>query len=443
LGEPCFAEAARRRASTADVVVVNTHLYGMHLAAGGTILPEHDVVVLDECHQLEDVISSTAGLSLGAGRFNALSRVVGSVLADDALVDGVATAGLRVSAALAPHVGLRLSRPLPDEVAASLVTARVRIDDVLTALRGIETPISDANQRKVRAQKQATTLAEDIAAALALPDGFVAWVEGGERAASLEVAPIDVGPFLSAGIWSQRAAVLTSATVPLALPERIGLPGEGVEVLDVGSPFDYDAHALLYCATHLPDPRQAAFGPATHEELALLIEAAGGRTLALFTSWRAVQAAAAALKPRLPFKILVQGELPTPALVKAFAADESSCLFATTGLFQGVDVPGATLSLVTIDKLPFPRPDDPLLEARRERAGASAFRLVDLPRAATLLAQAAGRLIRRTDDRGVVAVLDRRLATAGYRWDLVHALPPMRRTRHHDEAVAFLESLPH
>jgi ATP-dependent DNA helicase DinG len=215
-----------------------------------------------------------------------------------------------------------------------------------------------------------------------------------------------------------------------------------VEVLDVGSPFDYEHHALLYCATHLPDPRDAAFGPASHDELAAMIEAAGGRTLALFTSWRAVQAAADALKPRLPFRVHVQGELPTPALVRAFAADESSCLFATTGLFQGVDVPGATLSLVTIDKLPFPRPDDPLLEARRERAGATAFRVVDLPRAATLLAQAAGRLLRRADDRGVVAVLDRRLATAGYRWDLIHALPPMRRTKHRSEVVSFLESLP-
>jgi ATP-dependent DNA helicase DinG len=192
---------------------------------------------------------------------------------------------------------------------------------------------------------------------------------------------------------------------------------------------------------HLPDPRRAGFEPAMHNELAALIDAAGGRTLALFTSWRAMTAAAEALTPRLPYRLLTQSDLPKPALLRAFATDESSCLFATVGLFQGVDVPGSTLSLVTIDRLPFPRPDDPLLDARRERAGAAAFREVDLPRAATLLAQAAGRLIRTATDRGVVAVFDPRLAKAGYRWDIVHALPPMRRTRHRAEAEAFLRSL--
>jgi ATP-dependent DNA helicase DinG len=340
LGEPCFAEVARRRAAESDVVVVNTHLYGMHLAAGGSLLPEHDLVVLDECHQLEDVISSTAGLSLGPGRFSALSRVVGSVLADDALVAGVAAAGARLSQVLAPHVGARLPRPLPVPVADALAAARARLDDALAALRGIETPLAEVSQRKVRAQKQTSTLADDVSAALALPDGHVAWVEGGDSAARLEVAPIDVGPTLAAGIWAHRTAVLTSATVPLALPERIGLPSTGVDVLDVGSPFDYERNALLYCAAHLPDPRHASFGPQSHDELHALIEAAGGRTLALFTSWRAVQAAAEALAPRLPYRVLVQGELPTPALVRAFAAEETTCLFATTGCSRGSTSPG-------------------------------------------------------------------------------------------------------
>jgi ATP-dependent DNA helicase DinG len=226
------------------------------------------------------------------------------------------------------------------------------------------------------------------------------------------------------------------------LPGRVGLPAEGFDKLDVGSPFDFEAHAVLYCATHLPDPRRAGFEPAMHDELAALIEAAGGRTLALFTSWRAMTAAVDALGARLPYRIFTQSELPKPALLRAFAQDETSCLFATVGLFQGVDVPGATLSLVTIDRLPFPRPDDPLLDARRERAGAAAFREVDLPRAATMLAQAAGRLIRTATDRGVVAVFDPRLAKAGYRWDIVNALPPMHRTRHRHEVEAFLRALP-
>ena len=157
-----------------------------------------------------------------------------------------------------------------------------------------------------------------------------------------------------------------------------------------------------------------------------LIEAAGGRTLALFTSYRAMDAAVEVLRPRLDVPVLTQRDLPKPALHPAFAEDEPTCLFATLGFWQGVDVPGRTLSLVTIDRIPFPRPDEPLVQARREAARGEAFRLVDLDRAATLLAQGAGRLIRSANDRGVVAVLDPRLAKKSYRWDLVNALPPMR-----------------
>jgi ATP-dependent DNA helicase DinG len=198
---------------------------------------------------------------------------------------------------------------------------------------------------------------------------------------------------------------------------------------------------LLYCALDLPDPRHPGYEAAMHAELAALIRAAGGRTLALFTSWRAMTAAAEAISPLVPWRVLTQSDLPKPALIKAFTDDEQSCLFATMGFWQGVDVPGASLSLVTIDRIPFPRPDEPLLQARRERAGAAAFRVIDIPRAATMLAQGTGRLIRSAADRGVVAVLDPRLGKAGYRWDLVRALPPMKRTRHRAEVEAFLAPL--
>jgi ATP-dependent DNA helicase DinG len=440
-GDTCFAEDARRRAAEADIVVVNTHLYGMHVASAGALLPEHDVVVFDEAHQLEDIVSDTAGFAVGAGRFTALARTVGRVVADETLTTRLAAAGDDFAATLADHQGRRLASPLPDDVVEAITSARLRVGDALTALKGIETDVVDANQRKIRAQKAAGSLAVDLDLALALPSTSVAWVGGPVADPRLEVAPIDVGPLLRERVWEEHTAVLTSATIPMNLPGRVGLPVDGFESVDVGSPFDYDAHALLYCAMHLPDPRRPGFEPAMHDELAALIEAAGGRTLALFTSWRAMTAAADALKPRLPYRLLTQSDLPKPALLRAFATDESSCLFATVGLFQGVDVPGATLSLVTIDRLPFPRPDDPLLDARRERAGAAAFREVDLPRAATLLAQAAGRLVRTATDRGVVAVFDPRLAKAGYRWDIVHALPPMRRTRHRAEAETFLRSI--
>jgi ATP-dependent DNA helicase DinG len=242
-------------------------------------------------------------------------------------------------------------------------------------------------------------------------------------------------------VWDNRTAILTSATIPTSLADRVGLPADGTDVADVGSPFDYPTNALLYCAKHLPDPRSAQFRPAVHEELAGLITAAGGRTLALFTSWRAMDEAAAAVRATVPYTILTQRDMPKPALVRAFAADDETCLFATAGLFQGVDVPGSTLSLVVIDRIPFPRPDDPLLSARRELLGPSAFGQIDLPRAAMLLAQACGRLIRTATDRGVVAVLDPRLATARYRWDIVSALPPMRRTGDRAEAEQFLRGL--
>ena len=154
-----------------------------------------------------------------------------------------------------------------------------------------------------------------------------------------------------------------------------------------------------------------------------------------------MDSAADSLEDDLPGALLTQRDLPKPALIRAFSDDESSSLFATMGFWQGVDVPGPSLSLVTLDRLPFPRPDEPLLQARRELARQEAFSAVDLPRAATMLAQGAGRLVRTADDRGVVAVLDSRLASAGYRWELVNALPPMTRTKDRDEVVAFLEGL--
>jgi ATP-dependent DNA helicase DinG len=439
LGEPCFAEAARHRAEAADLVVVNTYLYGVNLASGETILPEHDVVVIDETHQLEDIISATTGLIVSAGRLDALARNVRAILTSEAPTR-LEHAGADLTTTLAPLVGSRLPPPLPDAVADVLTRARQEIDAVLDALRSVDTALSDANQRKVRAQKAATALADDLLLALAGREGYVTFVSGTVPAPRLEVAPIDVRPVL-AGVWEHRVAILTSATIPPSLPIRVGLPEERTDVLDVGSPFDFAAHALLYCAVHLPDPRQPGFIEATHRELEALITAAGGRTLALFTSWRALAAATEALRPRLPYRILAQGELPKPELLSVFGREEASCLFATAGFFQGIDVPGPALSLVTIDRLPFPRPDDPLLGARREAAGAEAFRLIDLPRAATLLAQASGRLIRTATDRGVVAVLDRRLAQARYRWDIVRALPPMRRTRHRAEVEAFLREI--
>jgi ATP-dependent DNA helicase DinG len=446
-GDTCFAEHARRRAIDADLVVVNTHLYGTHLASGGHSLPPHEVVIFDEAHQLEDVASTSLGLELGAGRFRALARNGRPVAKDPASLEALAEAGDRFERALGPWRGQRLPAGLGADLAAVVATAAVRVNAAASGLRtGPEGGLADdLTGRRARAIQAVGHLAGDLALIADLPDSHVAWVEGPEHQPVLKVAPIDLQEALTDALWRveperPKTAVLTSATIPPRLGERLGMPAVKVDELDAGSPFNYAEQALLYCAAHLPDPRQPGFTDAAHDELEALIRAAGGRTLALFTSWRAMEAAADALRPRLPYRVFVQSELPKPALVAAFTSEETSCLFATMGFWQGLDVPGPALSLVAIDRVPFPRPDNPLLQARRDRLGQEAFRLVDLPRAATLLAQGVGRLIRSSSDRGVVAVLDPRLAKAGYRWDLVRALPPMRRTRHRSDVEAFLAS---
>ncbi|MGA2519400.1 MAG: ATP-dependent DNA helicase [Acidimicrobiales bacterium] len=479
-GTVCFAERARDRAAGADIVVVNTHLYATHVASDGAVLPTHDVVVLDEAHAVEDVMTAALGVEITAGRLRGVAQATRSLVGadDNALSDAVADAADRLEDVLAPRVGQRVLRSAegpadagarpgsgPDagadaELEAVLALARGRLEALAGALHradaaggagagtsaggnkgaGADGPADDAARRN-RARVALGHLVEEMAVAATPGEGQVAWIEAtgpGGRTPNLRVAPIEVGPLLAERLWPEVSAVLTSATIPPRLAERLGLPEARTDHLEVGSPFPYRTCALLYCAKHLPDPRRPGAAEALHEELRLLITAAGGRTLALFTSWRAMHGAADALRPVLDFTVLAQGDMPKGRLIDAFTDEHGACLFATMSFWQGVDVPGPTLSLVTLDRLPFPRPDDPLLQARRDRAGDAAFRTVDLPRAATLLAQGAGRLIRSSNDTGVVAVLDSRLATAGYRRALLEVMPPMRRTIDRDEVSRFL-----
>jgi ATP-dependent DNA helicase DinG len=397
-------------------------------------------VVFDEAHALEDVAADSLGLELGAGRVRALARSARSLVGDDdsGAVEDLESAARRLEEASSAWRDRRLPLDLGEELGAAVTLTAERVVRVTAAVRKTD----GDKARKARALQAAGHLAGDLQLARSAPEGHVAWVESRGGSPVLRMVPVDVGALLAEHLWGDVTAVLTSATIPPLLPDRLGIGASACDQLDVGSPFPYQDHALLYCAAHLPDPRHPDHQAALHDELEALVRAAGGRTLALFTSWRAMHAAADALRPRLPWTVLAQGDLPKPALVEAFASDEQSCLFATMGYWQGIDVPGPSLSMVTIDRIPFPRPDEPLLQARRERAGRAAFSVIDLPRAATLLAQGAGRLIRTATDRGVVAVLDPRLATAGYRWDLVRALPPMRRTRERADVEAFLRPAP-
>ncbi|MEZ5140654.1 MAG: ATP-dependent DNA helicase [Acidimicrobiales bacterium] len=267
-GGACFAEAARQRAAEADVVVVNLHLLGLDLATGGAILPEHHLVVVDEAHQLEDVISDTSGYELSAGRFANLARSVRAILDDPAAVDDLETSGDLLSAVLTEHVDRRLRGSLPVEVADALALIRARLDRVMASLRNVPDDAPDeVKTRKERAVQLTTTVMADVVGAAEVPDTSVAWVEGPSHHPKLCVAPLDVSELLRARLWEQTTTVLTSATLPAGLADRVGLAAGTFDQLDVGSPFDYDANGLLYCAAHLPDPRSDALDPAVHDEL--------------------------------------------------------------------------------------------------------------------------------------------------------------------------------
>ena len=443
MGGTCFAEMARERSREADVVVVNTHLYAIDLVSEGAILGEHEVAIIDEAHQIEDIVANAAGFELTGGRLRNLANTIKAIIADDDLITDLHDISDQLSLDLEPYMGKRVDdHEFDDDLLRSLNRARDRANRALDALRKIPKESSpEVIGRKERATNAATHLVVDIDLALDMTTDQVAWVDG-QRNPALKVASIDVTDVLSENLFAERAAILTSATIPPNMPARVGLDAHPHDVIDVGSPFDFENAGILYCAAHMPDPRSDDYRDAVHNEIEALVMAAGGRTMALFTSWRSMNLAKEYLLDRLPYELLVQGDAPKQVLVDSFMENEESVLLATMSFWQGVDIPGPALSCVIIDRLPFPRPDDPLLGARRDLVGAAAFREIDLPRASMLLAQGAGRLIRSADDKGVVAILDSRLATSkSYRWDLIKALPPLKRTKSRDEAIEFLKTI--
>lgn len=438
-GRACFAEAARDRADRADIVVVNTHLLVLQLL-GASLLPTHDLVVIDEAHQFEDTVTAIAGVTLGERRLRtAAQEVTGAGMRAGA---PLANSGRQITGILDDRRGARLPAAGPPELQDALVLAQSRLEAAAAELRAAPSDDDDdAGAQRLRALGTVSALSDDVARVLQRSEATVAFVEGRPGTPELRLAPLEVGALLREPLFGDRTVVMTSATLGSGTPRALGLDHDDYRYLDVGSPFDYPWAGLLYCAADLPARTSADFTGAAIDELETLINAAGGRTLALFTSHRMLDESAEALRRRLSWPLLRQGDLPAPQLLERFAAEETTCLFATIGFWQGVDVPGPALTLVTLDRLPFPRPDDPLLSARREHIGEDAFRLVDLRRASMLLAQGAGRLIRTGADRGVVAVLDPRLATARYREELLEEVPPLRRTVDRAEVLEFLASL--
>ncbi len=475
-GTDCFAERARAESGQADVVVTNHALLAIDAISGIQVLPEHDVVVIDEAHELVDRVTGVATAELSTATITAAAKRC-TKLVDEGDLDRLE------GAAEAWH---ELLEDLPpgrwDELPAggSHVLALLR-DAAWTVRTALAPPGSSAPQgdpEAAAARNMAVAAIEEVhdTAVRALtafeePDAAarrdVLWLAvdevRGVARRTLHMAPLSVGGLLRNRLFGASTVVLTSATLQVGgsfegLAATWGLPphttgtGEPAEAirrvdpdlangaeapsdtgtmrwnsLDVGSPFDHAKSGILYVAGHLPAPGRDGLAPAYLDEIQRLVEAAGGRTLGLFSSMRAAKAATEILRERLDTPILCQGEDATGTLVRRFAEDPATSLFGTLSLWQGVDVPGPSLSLVILDRIPFPRPDDPLLVARQQAVqsrGGNGFLAVAANHAALLLAQGTGRLLRSVDDRGVIAILDSRLVTARYGGYLRASLPP-------------------
>ena len=463
-GGTCFVEVARDRAHDVDVVVTNHALLAIDAFEGRQILPEHDVLVVDEAHELADRVTSVISDQLSSGM---VAAAAGRARTHAGFDSGTLQAAADdLAAVLEPLPEGRFPNGLPDSVQAVVEAVRDAAREAVSALKPAPGggTVDDGAGGAMQVARAAVAEVFDVAERMAADrGGDVLWLSvqqppgPGAPRRQLQVAPLSVAGLLREGLFSGRTVVLTSATLTLggsfdAAARQVGLvdnrdaddervPWQG---LDVGSPFDYPKQAILYVARHLPPPGRDGLVDAHLDELAALVEAAGGRTLGLFSSRRGAEAAAAAMRERLDVEILCQGDDATPTLVRQFAAEPSTCLFGTLSLWQGVDVPGTSCQLVVIDRLPFPRPDDPLSAARQQavsKAGGNGFMAVAAQHAALRLAQGAGRLVRSTGDRGVVAVLDPRLATARYGGFLRASLPPLWPTSDRDVVLGALRRL--
>ncbi|WP_338155518.1 ATP-dependent DNA helicase [Arsenicicoccus dermatophilus] len=433
----CFVEQAREAAKEVDVVVTNHSFMAIDAFEGRVMLPEHDVLIVDEAHELVDRVTATVTDELSAGIVATASRRANR-LSDDAPV--LAEAGDLLGEALDA-----LEEGKIDDPPQSLVQALMRVRDVARAVQSDLKPDkgeedADAGARKV-AQAAVGEVFDTAERILEGRELDVVWLgKDPRRGGVLRVAPMSVAMDLREHVFGERTVVLTSATLELggsfdAVAGTLGLRGSGAPAytgLDVGSPFDYPRQAIAYVARHLPPPGRDGAAPETFDEIEALVRASGGRALGLFSSMRAAQAATEALRERFaadgtPIQVLCQGEDQITTLVRQFAREPHTALLGTLTLWQGVDVPGSSCQLVIIDRIPFPRPDDPLASARTQaigRMGGNGFMAVSATHAALRLAQGAGRLIRRADDRGVVAFLDPRMMTARYAGFLQKSLPP-------------------
>jgi ATP-dependent DNA helicase DinG len=449
-GGNCFVEKSRERARASDLIVTNHALLAIDAMHGGTALPEHDAVIIDEAHELVARVTAAASAELTPQVVERVARRVLSYLEDELALEFL-EAGDHLRTALDQMALERVEDPNSPLIAACeeirTVTRRV-----LSELSGPEEKTDPERRQAAAAAKEVFDIAERM---VALSAHDVVWVADRDRfGREARVAPLSVADLLRDRVFSERTVVLTSATLKLGgefdpIAASLGLQGAGDDIawrgLDVGSPFDYRQQGILYTARSLAPPGRDGVSESALAEIAELVWAAGGRTLGLFSSRRAAEAAAVFVRRQLPkMTVLCQGDAQLPELTRRFVAEESASLFGTLSLWQGVDVPGATCQLVIIDRIPFPRPDEPLTLARQRavaEAGGNGFMAVAASHAALLLAQGSGRLIRRLTDRGVVAILDPRLLTARYGSFLRSSMPDMWPTTDREVVIGALRRL--
>jgi ATP-dependent DNA helicase DinG len=432
-GQECFVEVAREEAHRSHLVVTNHSLLAIDAIEGVPMIPDYDAVVIDEAHELVARVTQAATDELAPSDVDRASRR-SKRFVDGSEADDLGDAGDALAAAIAECDPGRIDTA-PEARADALVLVRDAARSCLSAYpREKDDAEGDAGRQQARGSVQEVfTIAERMAAG---SESDVLWLSErtDRQPARLHVAPLEVRGPMRDKLLADKTVVFTSATLRLGgdfgpVATSFGLTPDDYTGLDVGSPFDYGKQAILYVARHLPPPGRDGLGAAQLDEIVELVDAAEGRTLGLFSSRRAAETAAEEVRRRLPhLTTLAQGDAQLPELAKQFVGDAHTCLFGTLSLWQGLDVPGETCQLVLIDRIPFPRPDDPLMSARAraaDQSGRNGFMEVSATHAALLLAQGSGRLIRTTTDRGVVAVLDPRLATARYGSFLRASLPPM------------------
>jgi ATP-dependent DNA helicase DinG len=438
----CYAEAARGRAAEAELVIANHALYFADLALrqrtdGAGVLPEHEAVVFDEAHRLEEAAAAWFGGRISLARLRQVARDVERHCREEetrlparALAD-LDRAGTELIAAFDPGSGRRRLTAADEDELDAYGSALVR------ALGRLADELAGAGEEADALARRALGVAGDVEACLEFDDpDRVSWAEPG----ALAWAPVDVSEILREELWGGGpTAILVSATLePRFLQRRLGL--DDARELVLPSPFDYREQALLYVPERFPEPRAPGYYARLADEVVALCNLSRGRALVLTCSYRALDELVDRARPRLQFPVLVQGEAPRERLLERFREDVDSVLFATATFWQGVDVAGESLSLLVVDKLPFAAPGEPLVEARCERIvreGGDWFIDYAVPSAVLQLRQGFGRLIRGHGDEGVVAILDPRLRTRAYGRRFLEALPPALLVGDRDSVAGF------